>query len=262
MMSFGRIWALCLRYYYFFAKPDSTADLFFWPALDIFLWGMTSVWLQQSETAGTAKLAISILTGLVFWQIIWRSNYEIALNLLQEFWNRNLVNLFSTPLKLVEWIFAMMIYSMFKVFVSIIFGALVVGVLYELNIFTMGWAFLPFCVSLTISGWFIGFLSAAIVIFYGQRLQIFAWMTAYIFAPFSAIFYPVAALPKWGQVIAYLLPMSYTFEGMRLVLQEHVFSNRLFFIGLAWNIIYFIVALILFACMFEKSRKKGLARLE
>src|SRR3990167_4937390 len=114
-----------LPIYYFFAKPDSMADLFFWPALDIFLWGMTSVWIQHTEQE-FPKLAIAILTGLVFWQIVWRSNYEIAVNMLQEFWNRNLVNLFSTPLKLSEWIVAMMLYGMFKIVVTIFFGALVV----------------------------------------------------------------------------------------------------------------------------------------
>lgn len=250
-----------LRYYYFFAKPDSTADLFFWPALDIFLWGMTSNWIQHSETE-LPTLAISILTGLVFWQIIWRSNYEISINLLQEFWNRNLVNLFSTPLKISEWILAMMLYGILKVFVSVLFGALIVYALYSMNIFTLGWAFLPFCISLTISGWLIGFLSAAIVIYYGQRLQILAWMTAYVFAPFSAIFYPVSALPYWGQVIAHVLPMSHTFEGMRQVINEHTFSYSLFFTGLILNLFYFALMLILFTHMFEKSRQKGLARLE
>lgn len=260
-MSWHRIWAVFLRYFYFFAKMDHLADLFFWPALDIFLWGMTSVWIQHHD-ASMPSIALAILTGLVFWQIIWRSNYEVSVNLLQEFWNRNMVNLFSTPLKIAEWISALMIVGVCKIIITIAFGALFVWVLYALNIFTLGWSFLPFCASLMLSGWFIGFLSAAIMVYFGQRVQMLAWMTAYIFAPFSAVFYPLSALPAWGQIIAKALPMTYIFEGMRKVLYEGVFSWEYFGISIALNLVYLIGAMLLFRKLFEKSRAKGLARLE
>lgn len=38
-MSFGRIWAVFLRYFYFFAKLDHLCDLFFWPVVDNFPMG-------------------------------------------------------------------------------------------------------------------------------------------------------------------------------------------------------------------------------
>jgi ABC-2 type transport system permease protein len=260
-MSFGRIWAVFMRYFYFFAKLDHLSDLLYLPALDIFLWGMTSVWIQSHEEA-IPHIALGILTGLVFWQIIWRGNYEITLNLLQEFWNRNLVNLFSTPLKLGEWIAALMLIGIVKIFISLLFGALLVWLLYTLNIFTLGWTFLPFCISLTLSGWFIGFLSAAVMIYYGQRVQMLAWMMAYAFAPFSAVYYPVTALPEWGQMIAKILPMTYIFEGMRKILYEGVFSGWDLAISFILNIIYLGFAMMFFIYMFEKSRVKGLSRLE
>jgi ABC-2 type transport system permease protein len=260
-MSWYRIWAVFLRYFYFFAKMDHLADLFFWPALDIFLWGMTSVWIQAHDVQ-MPMIAMAILTGLVFWQIIWRSNYEVSVNLLQEFWNRNMVNLFSTPLKLSEWISALMLVGVFKIFITIGFGSLIVWVMYSLNIFTIGWAIVPFCASLLLSGWVIGFLSAAIMVYFGQRVQMLAWMTAYIFAPFSAVFYPVSALPDWAQIIAKALPMTYIFEGMRTVLKEGIFSWHDFGISLMLNVIYLVGAMSLFRKLFEMSRNKGLARLE
>ena len=260
-MSWNRIWAVFLRYFYFFAKMDHLADLFFWPALDIFLWGMTSVWIQAHDVQ-LPSIAIAILTGLVFWQIIWRSNYEVSVNLLQEFWNRNMVNLFSTPLKLSEWIAALMLVGAFKIFITICFGTLIVWLLYALNIFSIGWAIVPFCASLVLSWWFIGFLSAAVMVYFGQRVQMLAWMTAYIFMPFSAVFYPLSALPVWAQWIAKALPMTYTFEGMRAALQTGVFSWPDFGISMLLNIAYLIGTMTLFSKLFEMSRSKGLARLE
>lgn len=260
-MNFGRIWAVFLRYFYFFAKFDHLSDLFYWPALDIILWGMTSVWIQSQQTQ-IPDVALAILTGLVFWQIIWRGNYEITVNLLQEFWNRNLVNLFSTPLKVAEWIVSIMMVGIVKIIVSLLFGAFFVWLLYTLNIFSMGWAFLPFCISLTLSGWFMGFLSAAIMVYYGQRVQYVAWMMAYAFSPFSAVFYPVSVLPEWAQVIAHCLPTTYIFEGMRKILIERVFPIEMFTISIVLNIVFLALAITYFYYMFQKSRNKGLARLE
>jgi ABC-2 type transport system permease protein len=260
-MSLSRIWATFLRYFYFFAKLDQLYDLFYWPAVDIILWGMTSVWIQTGD-AKLPSIALAILTGLVFWHIIWRSNYEVTVNLLQEFWNRNMVNIFSTPLKLSEWMAATMLIGLLKALISLVFGALVVWFFYTLNIFSMGWAFLPFCASLTLSGWFIGFLSAAIMVYYGQRVQMIAWITPYVFAPFCAVFYPLSVLPAWAKSIAYCMPMTYIFEGMRTVLFENVFSTRMLLISVGMNLVYLALSMAFFKYMFEKSRNKGLARLE
>jgi ABC-2 type transport system permease protein len=260
-MKLGRIWAVVLRYSYAFFKFDSLYDLFYWPALDIFLWGMTSIWLQQTQS-GPPDLALGILTGLIFWQLLWRGNYEVSVNLLLEFWNRNLVNLFSTPLKISEWICSLMVMGIFKILVNLVFGAAIVYLFYQLNIFQLGWAFLPYVVLLTMAGWFMGFLSAAIIVFYGQRLQMLAWMMAYLFAPFSAVYYPVSVLPEWAQVIAKCLPTTYIFEGMREILYQGKVSIEPILISFGLNILYLGAALWFFIAMYQRSRDKGLSRLE
>jgi ABC-2 type transport system permease protein len=259
-MKWYRIAACFQRYYYFFAKMDHVTDQFFWPAMDILLWGMTSVWIQTSDVH--FPLALAILSGLVFWQLIWRSNYEVSVNLLQEFWSRNLVNLFSSPLKIREWIFSLMLVGAAKTLVSLAFGTALVWIIYTLNIFSIGWAFLPYYVSLIISGWFLGFLSAGIIVYFGQRFQMLAWMTAYFFMPFSAVLYPLEVLPEWAQIISRCLPMTYIFEGMRQVLFQHSFSWNMFWISIGLNFLYLAICLIFFLYMFEKSRDKGLSRLE
>ena len=264
MIDFKRCWAVFLRYFYLFAKLDQVADLLYWPAIDIALWGLTTAWIQKAQQEGAAipNLALVIMTGLIFWQIVWRGNYEISVNLLQEFWNRNLVNLFSTPLKLIEWVIGVVLLSFAKIFLTLGFGSLLVYVLYELNIFTIGWAFLPFAALLLMSGWMIGFLSASVVIYWGQRFQMLAWMTAYLFAPVSAVYYPVSALPAWLQPVANSLPTTHVFEGMRIVLQQHIFPWEAFWWSLFLNIAYLILTISIFAFAFEKSRSKGLSRFE
>lgn len=260
-MSINRIRAVFLRYFYYFAKLDNLSEVFYWPTIDIFLWGMTSLWVQSSNTP-IPEFALMLLTGLVFWQILWRGSYEITVNILQEFWNRNLVNLFSTPLKLGEWMTATMIVGFLKILITLTYSAFFVWLLYTLNIFTIGWVIVPYVFLLTMSGWMMGYLSGGVMIYYGQRFQILAWMTPFIFAPFSAIFYPMDVLPIWGQYIAKCLPTTYIFEGMRQVLLKGTFSNELFWMSLILNILFLGGAMLFFKVMFEKSRTKGLARLE
>jgi ABC-2 type transport system permease protein len=260
IFSLRRIGAVFLRYFYTITGLHQISELFFWPLVDILLWGLTTVWLQHQQN--TPNLALIILTALVFWQIITRASYDISVNLLQEFWNRNLVNLFSTPLTEMEWAIGSILLSFCKILISLSFGALVIYLLYALNVFRIGFYFLPFAASLMLSGIALGFLSSCVTIRWGQKLEMLAWMGPFFFAPFSAVFYPVASLPSWAQAISYCLPMTYVFEGMREVLQTGHFSMGDFLISIALNVCFLVIGIVLFKYSFYCSRIKGLSRLE
>lgn len=261
-MNFSRISGVFLRYYYVLLKgPQQLADLFYWPLIDILLWGLTSVWIQ-SQNDTTANLPLFLMTGLIFWQVTWRGSVDISVSLLQEFWHRNLVNLFSTPLKLSEWAAGVLLLCLSKLVITVLFGSLAVYLLYSLNVYTVGWAFIPFAASLLIFGWVLGFLAASLIIYWGHQIEALAWMIGMLFAPFSAVFYPVSVLPEWAQAISWCLPTTYIFEGMRQILTTGTFPQHYFWISLALNLFYLFLSLSFLAYMFEKSRKKGLARLE
>lgn len=261
-MKWQRIKGVFLRYFYVMRKGlFYFADLFYWPFIDILLWGLTSVWIQ-SQDQHAQNLPLVLMTALIFWQISWRGSVDISVSLLQEFWQRNLVNFFSTPLRFSEWVAGMLLFSLCKLGVSIAFGALVVYIFYALNVFSIGWAFLPFAVSLLIFGWSIGFIASSAIIYWGHRVEMFAWMIGGLFAPFSAVFYPVSVLPTWAQLISWCLPTTYIFEGMRLILKTGIFPLDYFLISLALNMVFLAATILLFKFSFEKSRIKGLSRLE
>ena len=260
-MKWHRIYGVFLRYLYVLKKGLlSLSDLFYWPLVDILLWGLTSVWIQSHSTVD--NLPLMLMTGLIFWQIAWRGSIDISSNLLQEFWHRNLSNLFSTPLKISEWIAGLILLCLCKLVVTICFGGLVVYILYSLNVFQLGWAFLPFAALLLVFGWTLSFLSSSAIIIWGHRIEMIAWMIAYVFAPFSAVFYPIDVLPAWAQKISWCLPTTYIFEGMRSILATGAFPGHYFWISLALNILYLIGSIYLFFAAFEPIRSKGLGRLE
>ena len=201
-MRVHRINAVIVRHLYLFPRTlERWSESIYWPVLDLVVWGLTSRWVE-SAGPDVPHLALLILTGVVFWQVVWRANYEISVNLLEEFWNQNLVNLFATPLSVWEWSVGLVVLGLLKNVITLLVGAGAVWLLYKLNIFAVGWLILPFLFSLLISGWFMGFAASGVIIYYGRRLQSIAWMAGFALAPFSAVYYPVDVLPRWAQIIA------------------------------------------------------------
>jgi ABC-2 type transport system permease protein len=260
-MNLKRVLGIFYRYYYILLKgPQQLSDLLYWPFIDILLWGLTSVWIQSQNP--TQNLSLALLTGLVFWQITWRGSIDVSVNLLQEFWHRNLVNLFSTPLKITEWAAGVILISLCKLCITIGFGITVVYCLYSVNIVAVGWMFLPFAISLLIFGWTIGFLAACAIIYWGHQVETVAYMMGFVFAPFSAVFYPISVLPLWAQMISWCLPSTYVFEGMRSILASGTFPISDLWISLGLNGVYLSLSFFLFQRTYQKSLAKGLARLE
>lgn len=184
-MNIQRILGVFLSYFYVMRKGlMHLSDLFYWPLVDIFLWGLTSYWIQ-SQDFHVHNLPLILMTALIFWQVSWRGSIDISISLLQELWQRNLVNLFSTPLKFSEWIVGILLISICKLALSMVFSILAVYLLYALNVLTIGWAFLPFAVSLVIFGWTIGFLASSAIVYWGHSVEMFAWMIGGLFSPFT-----------------------------------------------------------------------------
>lgn len=260
-MSFPRIKAVFFRYFYMLKKgPQQLSDLFYWPLIDILLWGLTSIWIQQHNQE--PLIPLFLMTGLIFWQITWRGSIDVTVSLLSEFWDRNLTNLFSSPLKIHEWCAGILLYCLGKLCITVAFGVVAVYLLYALNVLQVGWFFLPFAVLLLLFGWAIGFLAASLIVYFGRSIEALAWMIGFVFAPFSAVFYPVSILPAWAQAIAWCLPTTYIFEGMRLILREGEFPARYFGASLGLSVLYLGGALWLFYFMFEKRRQKGLSHID
>jgi ABC-2 type transport system permease protein len=261
-MKIHRIKAIIIRYYYnFLHNLDRIFDSFYWPVMDILLWGLTFRYVVSSGSIGS-DIVLMMLSGLVFWQVVWRAQYEIAVNFLEELWSQNLVNLFSTPIKLTEWLTAVIILGLGSMVVTVGLSMTVAWILYQANILSYGWKLIPFFASLLLMGWWVGFMVTGLLVLFGRGIQTFAWAGVYILAPFSAIYYPVSYLPLWAQKVTIFVPSSYVFEGMRQVLNTGFFSWEKWIISITLNIIYLALSLFFFKACFYKSLDKGLSRLE
>lgn len=259
-MKKHRIFGVLLRYIYNFRRSyDSLTDAFYWPLLDLLLWGLTSTYIQK--TSGNTNIILIMISGIVFWIIFWRAQYEITIGFLYELWNKNLVNLFVSPLKFSEWVTAWILMGIIKATASFFFACLLAFLLYKTNLFLYGFSMIPFALVLLMSGWWIGFFIAGILMRFGVKIQTIAWSVPWIFAPFSAIYYPVTILPEWAQYISKALPMSYVFEGMREVMTTGHLDFSKIVTATILNIAYLTLAIIFLKTGFNKVLKVGVTKI-
>src|SRR3989344_2789323 len=261
-MRLHRIWGVVLRYNYLFKHSlDRQVDAFYWPTVDLVLWGVTSSYIA-SQGGSVNQLLLMVVSGIVLWTILYRGQYEFTVNILEEVWNKNLINMFVSPLKLSEWVAAFSLLGLSKAIVSSGFAALMALFLYKAHIFAHGFLLLPFLFLLLMTGWCVGLVVGGLILRYGTRVQIFAWGMVSIIAPFSAVYYPLSALPNWAQKVAVIVPSSYVFEGARQVFTQGILDWRKVIIALSLNCLYIALALAFFKSSFKKVLNRGLVKFQ
>ncbi len=261
-MKLHRIWGIFLRYYYNLLRSyDRLTDMFFWPVVDLLMWGLTSQYLIRVGGLGNT-VVLALLGGIILWIFPWRSQYEITVSLLEDLWNRNLVNLFASPVKFGEWVITLMLIGIVKAAVSFGFASLVAIILYQTNIYTLGIKILPWAGLLLMFGWVFGLLVAGIIMRYGTKIQTLAWTAIHLISPFVGVFYSLDTLPRWAQAVAAWVPASYVFEAMRDEIAGSPVPLTALFLPTLLCGGYLLLALLVLLNSYRHILKRGLISVE
>lgn len=234
-------------------------DAIFWPVIDLLLWGITSKFIE-SNTNGLPSIVPFIISGIVFWMIIYRHQNILTVSLLEDFWNRSLLHYFIAPMRRIEYFVGILSFSFIKLTITIIFACIISYILYKVNIFSFGAYLALFVLSLVLTGTWFGFLVLGIILRYGTKVEILAWSLVAVMSPFSAIYYPLSILPLWAQKIAMVIPSSYIFEGMREVIATGYFDWNKFTISMILNLIFLVLSIWYLNSCFNKVLEKGLVK--
>lgn len=257
-MRFHRIYAIVLRHLYLQKRSMARLmETFYWPLLDLLVWGSITVYLQRYRE-GLPGFVTFFIGALILWDMLFRSQQGISLSFLEEVWSRNLMNLFVTPLRPAEFIAATMVISIFKLISASAVTVSLAYMIYSFNLFRIGISLLPFIIVLTVMGWSIGILTTSIILRYGQKAEVLAWGLAFLFQPISAVFYPVNVLPRFLQEVARFVPASHIFEGMREVIAHGRFPVEELIWAAGLDVVYLVVSILLFYYMFRSVRIRGL----
>ena len=84
-----------------------------------------------------------------------------------------------------------------------------------------------------------------------------AWSIMFLFMPLTCVYYPVTTLPVWLQPIAWALPPTYVFEGMRALLIDGIFRTDLMLQALAINLVLLVASFAAFLALLRSARKNG-----
>ena len=76
-------------------------------------------------------------------------------------------------------------------------------------------------------------------------------------SPVSAVYYPVAILPHWLQPVAWALPSTYVFEGMRTLLFQKVFRADYLLTAGALDLVLLSVGVWTFFLALRDARRRG-----
>ncbi len=257
-MNFRHVWGLTLRYTYLYKRSlPRLLEIIFWPLMDLLVWGFLTVYLTGA--GGAAPGLVTFLIGaMIFWDIFYRAQQGVALAIVEDIWGRSLLNVFIAPVRMSEVIAATYVVGFFKIILTVSIMATLALAFYDFNLLQMGFSLLPFFANLLLTGWAVGLITTAFILRFGQAVEALAWGIPFLLQPFSAVFYPVSVLPFWLQPVAWCLPSTYVFEGMREVLRTGQLDGSMLAWAFGLNLIYMIGGGIFFNWMVQQARVRGL----
>jgi len=257
-MKRHRIEAVMLRHFYEARRnADRITDMVYWPVLDIIVWGFFTIYLTNSNRI-RPDIVSFLLGATILWGLFFAFQRDMAVGFLDELWSRNLINLFSTPLGVSEYMTGLILVNLLKAMVGMSAAALIAWAAYSFNIFPLLLVFLPFIASLIFFALALGVLVTGMIFRFTTRIQGLAWSFAGLLQPVSCVFYPLKSLPRGLRAVAWMLPTTHAFEGMRQLLGGQGFSLRHLGWAMGLDALYFCLAVLVFRRVFESARTRGL----
>ena len=252
-----RIGAMVLRYLYLLRSSWSRVlELIYWPAVQLLVWGFLQFYIAQNS--GFFARAGGVFIGAVMmWDILFRGQLGFSISFLEEMWSRNLGNLMISPLRPIEFVAALMIMSIVRLAIGMVPVTLLAIAFFGFNIYGLGLALAAFFMNLILTSWSVGVVVSGVVMRNGMGAESLAWTMMFLIMPVICVYYPVSVLPYWLQYVAWALPPTYVFEGMRALILEQVFRADLMLAAFALNAAYFAVSVIVFLQLLKSARRNG-----
>jgi ABC-2 type transport system permease protein len=252
-----RIGAMVLRYWYLMRSSwPRILELIYWPMVQMLMWGFLQSYVTENATF-FARAGGTFIGAVLLWDLLFRGQLGFSISFLEEMWARNMGNLMMSPLRPGEFVVALMTMSLVRLAIGMIPVTLVALWFFHFNVYSLGFALGAFFLNLILTSWAVGIVVSGVVLRNGMGAEGLAWTIMFLLLPLTCVYYPVATLPWILQVVAWALPPTYVFEGMRALLIEHTFRIDLMVWALALNAVYFAAAVAAFLKLLDSARRQG-----
>ncbi len=227
-------------------------ELLFWPSVSLVSIGLMGDFLQLQENA----LAF-ILTGAITAGVLQVTQLDVAYGLLYEVWSKSVKQTLLTPVGITESLFGAWFNGILRGGVIFIALGLSAVILFKFPFPPVG-PMLIFLAGIFGCALLLGLLVNVLLLMFGQKAEITAWMFAYLFMLLSGIYYPVTTLPLFFYHVAEWIPITYFLEYLRQYFGfTPVFTHPLLK-GTALIALYLGLGLALMRFAFHRARKKGI----
>jgi ABC-2 type transport system permease protein len=261
--SAARVGAMVARYLYLLRSSwPRLAELVYWPAVQMMTWGFLQTYIRGQAGAtglgGAMAVAGGTLIGaLLLWDTLFRSQLGFSISFLEEMWSRNIANLLMSPLRPLEFVAALMTMSFIRMAIGLVPATLLALWFFGFNFWGLGLVLVAFFANLMLTSWALGLAIAGLIVRNGVGAEGLAWSVLFFLMPFACVYYPVTTLPAWLQTVAWCLPPTYVFEGLRAALVGHAFRADLMLDALAINLALLAAGGAAFVALLESARKAG-----
>ena len=252
-----RVAAMMLRYWYLLRSSwPRLIELIYWPTVQMFTWGFLQYYIAQN--AGFfARASGTFIGAVLLWDILFRGQLGFSISFLEEMYARNLGNIMISPLRPVEFVASLMIMSIVRLSIGMVPVTFLAIGFFGFNLWSLGFALAAFFLNLILTSWSIGVFVAGLLLRNGLGAESMAWTIMFLFLPLTCVYYPVTVLPHWLQYVAWALPPTYVFEGLRALIIDHTFHADLMLQSFGLNAVLFAAASTAFLLLLRSARQQG-----
>jgi ABC-2 type transport system permease protein len=257
-MNLRAVYAIALRQFYLLrGSPTRILPIFAWVAIDIVLWGFITRYLNSVGGAGFNFVPV-LLGAVLFWDFFTRVMQGVTTAFFEDIWSRNFLNVFAAPLSIGEYLGGLVLTSILTSVLALVAMLALASSVFGLQFAAFGLWLMPWLLVLFLFGIALGILAAAMVLRLGPASEWLVWPIPALLAPFAGVFYPLATLPAWMRAVAYVLPPSYVFEGMRALLAGQAPAVRLLWAGFGLALLQILLAAWVFRAVHRHTVRTGL----
>jgi len=250
--------AMILRYWYLLRSSwPRFVDLVYWPTVQMITWGFLQYYIMQNGGGFFARAGGTFIGAVLLWDILFRGQLGFSISFMEEMWARNIGNLMMSPLRPFEFLTALMVMSLVRLAIGLVPVTILAVVFFGFNLYGLGLALVAFFINLMLTSWAVGIFVSGLVLRNGLGAENLAWSIMFLFMPLTCVYYPVTTLPVWLQPVAWALPPTYVFEGMRALLIQNVFRPDLMVDALLLNVVFFASGVFGFLKLLQSARRHG-----
>jgi ABC-2 type transport system permease protein len=252
-----RVYALVTRYMYLLRSSwPRLVELVYWPTVQMVTWGFLQLHVGQSANPIVFG-AGAFIGAMLLWDVLFRSQLGFSMSFLEEMWARNMGNLLMSPLRPGEFLLALVVMSLVRLFVGLVPVTLLAMAFFGFNVYALGLGLAFFFTNLVLTGWAVGIVVSGIILRNGMGAEGLAWTVMFLMLPLGCVYYPVAVLPGWLQAVAWTLPPTYVFEGLRALVIDKVLRTDLMLQAFAINLGLLAASTAAFLWLVQEARKAG-----